>query len=115
MVSGWSAPRKNQLDLSIGIALGGATQLALFVGTAACALQLFHRAGTDDIAILAGRRRNGRGREHYLMDGDEQRYFGVVRRRVFWSGFTVFRHESVSAADRVNLRIRSSPNWRKPN
>ena len=31
MVSGWSAARKNQLDLSIGIALGGATQLALFV------------------------------------------------------------------------------------
>jgi len=34
MVAAWSGARKNRLDLSVGIALGSASQIALFVAPA---------------------------------------------------------------------------------
>ena len=43
MASAFSAARKNRLDLSVGIALGSASQIALFVAPGAGAAQLRHR------------------------------------------------------------------------
>jgi len=48
--------RKNRLDLSVGIALGSASQIALFRRTGARAPQLRARPGADGPAVLAGRR-----------------------------------------------------------
>ena len=57
MVSALSAARKNRLDLSVGIALGSASQIALFV--ARClSLPVTSWPDADEFTILAGCRLN---------------------------------------------------------
>jgi Ca2+:H+ antiporter len=53
MASAFSGARQNRLDLSIGIALGSASQIALFVAPA-CPHQLRHRTVPNGPATLAG-------------------------------------------------------------
>ena len=55
MASAFSGARKNRLDLSVGIALGSASQIALFVAPGAGAAQLRRRPDADGPAVLAGR------------------------------------------------------------
>ncbi len=55
MASAFSGARKNRLDLSVGIALGSASQIALFVAPVLVLAQLRHRPDADGPAVLAGR------------------------------------------------------------
>jgi Ca2+:H+ antiporter len=55
MASAFSGARKNRLDLSVGIALGSASQIALFVAPVLVLLSLRSWSSADGSAILAGR------------------------------------------------------------
>ena len=81
MASAFSGARKNRLDLSVGIALGSASQIALFVAPGLVLLSYVHRAGADGPAILAGRSGDDFHRHADGLPRHEQRAIGVVRRR----------------------------------
>jgi Ca2+:H+ antiporter len=70
-----SAARKNRLDLSV--ALGSASQIALFVGP----VLVRHRADADGPAILAGRAGDGLCRHTRRGVHYKRRAFGLVRWR----------------------------------
>ena len=55
MASAFSGARKNRLDLSVGIALGSASQIALFVAPVLVLLSYVLGSSADGSAILAGR------------------------------------------------------------
>ena len=55
MASAFSGARKNRLDLSVGIALGSASQIALFVAPVLVLAQLRDRPDADGSAAVAGR------------------------------------------------------------
>lgn len=54
MVSAWSAARKNRLDLSVGIALGSAVQIALFVAPTLVLLSYFIGPTPMDLEFWRG-------------------------------------------------------------
>jgi hypothetical protein len=91
--------RKNRLDLSVGIALGSVSQIALFVAP------VRHRPGTDGSAILAGRRGNDAHRHPHRLPRDQQRPIGVVRRRARTDGLPDFRPDALFAATRCPLTV----------
>ena len=70
MASAFSGARKNRLDLSVGIALGSAAQIALFVAPVLVLLSC-HRPGTDEPAILARRSGHDAHRRHDRVPGDQ--------------------------------------------
>ena len=98
MASAFSGARKNRLDLSVGIALGSASQIALFVapvlvllsyviGPAPMDLQFWPGAVVMMlIATLTATLRH------------QQRAIGVVRRRAGADGLPDLRHDAVPAA-----------------
>ena len=55
MASAFSGARKNRLDLSVGIALGSASQIALFVAPVLVLLSYVIGPDADGPAVLAGR------------------------------------------------------------
>ena len=66
-------------------------------GARARAAQLRHGSGTDEPAILAGRRGDDAHRHHDRGAGDEQRALGVVRRCAGVDGVYDFCHDAVPA------------------
>ena len=53
MASAFAAARKNRLDMSVGIALGSASQIALFVAPVLVLVSYRDRADADGPAVLA--------------------------------------------------------------
>ena len=104
MASAFSAARKNRLDLSVGIALGSASQIALFVAPGAGAAQLCHRPGADGPAILAGRGGDDSHRHPYRVARHEQRAVGVVRRGVGADGLSDLRHDALPVAAPISVK-----------
>ena len=98
MASAFSGARKNRLDLSVGIALGSASQIALVRRPGAGAAQLRHRPGADGPAILAGRSGHDAHRHHDRVPGDQQRALGVVCRSARADGVPDFRHDALPVA-----------------
>ena len=98
MASAFSGARKNRLDLSVGIALGSASQIALFVAPVLVLRQLFHRANADGPAILAGCRGDDAHRHPHRFAGNQQRALSLVRRRSRADGLYGFRHVALPAA-----------------
>ena len=114
MPSAFSGARKNRLDLSVGIALGSASQIALFVAPVLVLRELCHRADADGPAVLAGRRGDDAHRHHDRLDGDQQRALGVVRRCAAADGLCDLRDDALhaAAASRMTLFTRVLPNQR---
>ena len=56
MASAFAGARKNRLDLSVGIALGSASQIALFVAPVLVLAELRDRTDADEPPVLAWRR-----------------------------------------------------------
>ena len=98
MASAFSGARKNRLDLSVGIALGSASQIALFVAPVLVLAELFHRADADGPAILAGRGGDDSDRHPHRGTRHEQRALGVVRRGVGVDGLSDLRHDALPVA-----------------
>ena len=72
MASAFSGARKNRLDLSVGIALGSASQIALFVAPVLVLAQLRDRPDADGSAALAGRRGDDADRHAHRRAGHQQ-------------------------------------------
>ena len=98
MASAFSGARKNRLDLSVGIALGSASQIALFVAPVLVLLSYVHRPDADGPAILAGRGGDDAHRHAHRVARDQQRAIGVVRRRAGADGLSHLRHDALSVA-----------------
>ena len=98
MASAFSGARKNRLDLSVGIALGSASQIALFVAPVAGAAQLRARPDTDGPAVLARRGGDDAHRHDDRLARDQQRPLGVVRRCPAADGLFDLRHDALPAA-----------------
>ena len=98
MASAFSGARKNRLDLSVGIALGSASQIALFVAPVARAAQLCPRTVADGPAVLARRGRDDVHRHPYRVTRHKRRTLGVVRRGVVADGLSHLRDDALPAA-----------------
>ena len=81
MVSALSAAGKNRLDLTVGIALGSAVQIALFVAPVLVLLSYVLGPTPMDLEVLARRGRDDADRHHDGVAGHQYRPLGVVRRR----------------------------------
>ena len=102
MASAFSGARKNRLDLSVGIALGSASQIALFVAPVLVLLSYVHRPDADGSAVLAGRRGDDAHRHHDRLARDQQRALGVVRRGAGADGVSDLRHDALPVATQVH-------------
>lgn len=80
MTTAFSAAPKNRLDLRRHCARQRRANCTLR-GAAPRALELCHRAGTDEPAVLAGRHRDDADRDHGGCADDERRSLRLVRRR----------------------------------
>ena len=81
MTVAFSAARNNRLDLSVGIALGSASQIALFVGPVLVLLSYVIGPAPMDPAILARRGGDGLCSHACLGVHYKRRAFGVVHWR----------------------------------
>ena len=98
MTSAFSGARKNRLDLAVGIALGSASQIALFVAPVLVLLSYVDRADADGPAILAWRSGDDLHRDADGDVGDRQRTIGVVRRRARLDGLSDLCADPLSLA-----------------
>ena len=98
MASAFSGARKNRLDLSVGIALGSASQIALFVAPVLVLAELCHRPDADGPAVLAGCRGDDAHRHDDRLAGDQQRALGVVRGCPAADGLCDLRHDALPVA-----------------
>ncbi len=114
MASAFSGARKNRLDLSVGIALGSASQIALFVAPVLVLLSYVIGPAPMDLQLLAGRRGDDVHRHPHRVARDQQRPLGVVRRRARANGLPDFRPDALFAATWCPV-IASNPRFLKPN
>jgi hypothetical protein len=82
MASVFSGARKDRLDLSVGNALGSASQIALFVAPVLVLASYGIGPTPPGSPILAGSGSDDANRRTDGSTGDEQRALGVVRRGV---------------------------------
>ena len=98
MAAAFSAARKNRLDLSVGIALGSAAQIALFVAPVLVLLSYFIGPRTDGFEFVAGRSGNDSVRNADCLACDKLRPVNLV----CWSdgdyGLPDIRHRIISFA-----------------
>ena len=97
MGSSFSGARKNRLDLSVGIALGSASNRTVCspgVGTA----QLCPRSSANGFAVLAGRSRNDADRDYGSSAGHQQWTIHLVRRCVRADGLSGLRYDPLPVA-----------------
>ena len=98
MGSAFSGARKNRLDLSVGIALGSASQIALFVAPVLVLVSYFIGPDADGPPILARRGADDphchrrRGIRH------QRRAIGVVRGSAAADGLSDVRHDALPVA-----------------
>ena len=90
MASAFSGARKNRLDLSVGIALGSASQIALFVAPVLVLAELRDRPDADGPAVLAWRGGDDAHRHDDRRARHQRRPIGVVRRRAGADGVPIF-------------------------
>ena len=90
MASAFSGARKNRLDLSVGIALGSASQIALFVAPVLVLLSYVIGPDADGSAVLAGRRAMMLIATHDRVARHQQRPIRLVRRRARAEVYLVF-------------------------
>ena len=116
MASAFSGARKNRLDLSVGIALGSASQIALFVAPVLVLLSYVIGPTPMDLQLLAGRGGDGADRHAHRVAGDQQRALGVVRRRAGADGLSGLRDDAVpaAAAGAVRWAPRGQGLWPNP-
>ena len=100
MASAFSGARKDRLDLSVGIALGSASQIALFVAPVLVLAELRDRAVADGPAVLARRCGNGACCDRHGDVRDERRSVGVVRRGTRVDGLCDLCDDTVPPASR---------------
>ena len=98
MASAFSGARKNRLDLSVGIALGSAAQIALFVAPVLVLVSYFIGPSADEFAILAGCRGDDALRHPHRLARDQQRALGVVHRGPGADGVCDLCHDALSVA-----------------
>ena len=98
MASAFSGARKNRLDMSVGIALGSASQIALFVAPVLVLLSYVLGPAPMDLQILAGRRRDDPHRDADGGPRHEQRSVCVVRRGAAPHGLPDLRHDALPVA-----------------
>ena len=98
MASAFSGARKNRLDLSVGIALGSASQIALFVAPVLVLLSYVHRPVADGPALLAGRGGDDADRDDDGVAGHQRRPLRMVRRRACLDRVFDLRYDALSAA-----------------
>ena len=98
MASAFSGARKNRLDLSVGIALGSASQIALFVAPVLVLASYCIGPTPMDLQFWPGRRCHDDGGHSHRRSGDQQRPLRMVR----WSpgphGLPRLRHVPLSLA-----------------
>ncbi len=104
MASAFSGARKNRLDLSVGIALGSASQIALFVAPVLVLVSYVDRADADGLAILAGRGGDDSYRHPYRVARHKQRAIDVVRWGARVDGLSHFRDDTLSVAAPVSVK-----------
>ncbi len=98
MASAFSGARKDRLDLSVGIALGSASQIALFVAPVLVLLSYVLRTDADGPATVARRSDDGAPRDVHRVARDQQRAVRVVRRRARPDGLLDLRDDAVPPA-----------------
>ena len=104
MASAFSGARKNRLDLSVGIALGSASQIALFVAPVLVLLSYVIGPAPMDPAVLAGRRGDDAHCHHDRVAGNQQRALGVVHRGVGADGLSDLRHDALPLAAPISVK-----------
>ena len=104
MASAFAGARKNRLDLSVGIALGSASQIALFVAPVLVLLQLCDRPDADGSAVLAWCGGHGAHRHDDGVDGDQRRTLGVVRGCPAADGLCDLRDDALPVATPSGLK-----------
>ena len=104
MGSAFSGARKNRLDLSVGIALGAASQIALFVAPRARAAELCPRPAANGFAVLAWRRGDDAHRHDGSSASDQQRKIDVVCRRIRADGLFGLRHDALLVTSSSTLK-----------
>ena len=107
MPTAFSGARKNRLDLSVGIALGSASQIALFVAPVLVLLSYFIGPTPMDLQFWPGAVVMMLIATLTTCAGDEQRALGVVRRSVRADGLSDFRHDAVPVAAASAMKIPS--------
>ena len=98
MASAFSGARKNRLDLSVGIALGSASQIALFVAPVLVLLSYVLGPTPMDLQFWPGAVVDDADRDADRDARDQQRALGVVRRGAAADGVPDLRHDALPAA-----------------
>ena len=98
MASAFSGARKNRLDLSVGIALGSASQIALFVAPVLVLLSYVIGPTPMDLQFWPGAVVMMLIATITVCAGDQQRALGVVRRGARADGLHHLRHDALSIA-----------------
>ena len=98
MASAFSGARKNRLDLSVGIALGSASQIALFVAPLLVLASYVIGPDADGSAILARRGGDDPHRDLQRSLCRQQRAIGMVCRCAAADGLSGLRHDALPAA-----------------
>ena len=98
MASAFSGARKNRLDLSVGIALGSASQIALFVAPVLVLLSYVIGPTPMDLQFWPGAVVMMLIATHDRVAGDQQRAVGVVRRGAGADGLPDLRHDALPVA-----------------
>ena len=98
MASAFAGARKNRLDLSLGIALGSASQIALFVAPVLVLLSYVLGPAPMDLRVLAGRGVHDARRDAHHVARHERRAIGVVRGRARPDGLPGLRDDALPDA-----------------
>ena len=98
MTTAFSAAAKDRLDLSVGIALGSAAQIALFVAPLLVAPKLCYRSVADGPPVLAWRDRDDAHRDHGSDADDKRRPLRLVRWRNDFDGLCNLRADPLFAS-----------------
>ena len=98
MASAFAGARKNRLDLSVGIALGSASQIALFVAPVLVLLSYVIGPTPMDLRFWPGAVLMMLIATLTAVARDQQRALGVVRRRARADGLLDLRDDALPAA-----------------
>ena len=105
MATAFSGARKNRLDLSVGIALGSASQIALFVAPVLVLLSYFIGPAPMDLQFWPGRGGDDSDRHAHRVARHQHRTLGVVRRGAGVDGLSDLCHDAVPVAATRALNV----------
>ena len=104
MTTAFAAARRDRLDLSVGIALGSAAQIALFVAPLLVLLSYVIGPAPMDLLVLAGGGGDGADRDDDGDAGDQWRAVGLVRGGDAADGLCLLRADAIPASAGVRGR-----------